>query len=125
MPDYNVTVAMGGSLYPTSLTYTAKDSNYTLTTGESGGVFSNDSAAGAVTFTLPTPVVGLNYRIVETAGQSLLIDPDAGSTITLRAITGAAGGSIEPGSNGAAAHILAISTTEWLVIMENGLWVFT
>lgn len=56
---------------------TAKTGDYTLTKGESGGIFTTEGAAGAVNFTLPAPEAGLNYLLYCAEDQTLTLTPNA------------------------------------------------
>lgn len=66
----------------------AKTANYTVAATDSATVFTNEGAAGAVTFTLPTAAEGLFYEFLVVADQTvtisgpadtLVIDNDAGA----------------------------------------------
>ena len=60
---------------------TAKTGDYTLTKGESGGIFTTEGAGGAVNFTLPAPESGLNYLLYCAEDQTLTLTPDAVDTL--------------------------------------------
>ena len=60
---------------------TAKTTDYTLTKGESGGIFTTEGAAGAVNFTLPAPEVGLNYLLYCAEDQTLTLTSDTVDTL--------------------------------------------
>ncbi len=111
MPTYNVEVTLaagiGGML---NLPYTAKTGDYTLLASESGQVFSNLGAAGAVDFDLPTAVVGLNYTI-GAVSQTATVTPPAGVTISLGGTTGATGALITSQAANQTIDIVATSTT--------------
>lgn len=62
-----------------------KSASYTLTAGvdKPGSVFSNEGAAGAVTFTLPPPgpgVYGWWYRFVGVVAQNIIVAPPVADT---------------------------------------------
>lgn len=61
----------------------AKTANYTVTTNDVGATFTNEGAAGAITFALPAATVGLWYRFVVKAAQELRIDPNGTETVSL------------------------------------------
>lgn len=52
---------------------TAKTGDYTVTAADSGTVFTTTGAAGAVTFTLPALAAGLQFTIINTVDQNLVI----------------------------------------------------
>lgn len=108
---------MGGSAFATSLTHTAKTTDYTVTTGDSGTVISNVGAVATTTFTLPDAALGLNYEFVSD-GQIIIVDPQIGDTITINGSTGIGGRSIENGIDGWV-RIVAISSTAWLVMSHQ------
>ena len=60
---------------------TAKTGNYTLTKGESGGIFTTEGAAGAVNFTLPAAELGLNYLIYAAEDQTVTLTSDTVDTL--------------------------------------------
>lgn len=98
----------------------AKTADYTLSAIETGGVFTNSGAGGAVIFTLPTPSVGLVFTFIKaTVAQNLVIKAPSGVTI----------------NNGTAAQVyknttsemgvctlIGISTTQYAVLGEKGTW---
>ncbi len=58
---------------------TAYTSNHTITAGESGNTLTNAGASGSVTFTFPTPVSGMRYRLSLLAAQPVLFSTVDGS----------------------------------------------
>ena len=60
---------------------TAKTSDYTLTKGESGGIFTTEGAAGNVNFTLPAPEAGLNYLIYAAEDFNVTLTSDTVDTL--------------------------------------------
>jgi hypothetical protein len=51
----------------------AKTANYTVTAADNNTIFTNQGAAGAVTFTLPTIAKGLRYRFFGEAAQNVIV----------------------------------------------------
>ncbi len=76
-PDADGVVAL------TTRTVTGSLVDYPIDAAESGKVFIN-AGGGAVTFTLPTPVAGLEYTFVVAVAQDLNIDPDAAGIPTIQ-----------------------------------------
>jgi hypothetical protein len=61
----------------------AKTANYTVLAADNGALFTNQGAAGAVTFTLPTIAKGLRYRFFVEAGQNVIVAAAAGDTLVV------------------------------------------
>lgn len=59
----------------------AKTADYTVTSADSGTVFTNRGAAGAVNFTLPTIAKGLRYRFYSEAAQTITITSTPADTL--------------------------------------------
>lgn len=102
--------------------YVVKTSSYSVSVGDSGTVFSNLGAAGAVTFTLPpSPSSGLTYTfIVEEDGQQLRIDPGV-STLIYSAVNTADKYRWADGV-GEAIQMVSDEAGDWLCIQTTGLW---
>jgi hypothetical protein len=65
-----------------TLQFTVKTASYTVTRQESGAVFSNLGAAGAVTFTLPQDAIkGDYFTFVAQTAQEVRVDPGAAGAI--------------------------------------------
>jgi hypothetical protein len=114
----------GISLYGQLLNVSAKTANYTVLTTDSATVFTNEGAAGAVTFALPAATVGLNYRFQVMAAQELRIDPNGTETIALPS-TGAqsaAGAYIVADALGEWVNIVCVKAGQWVVQGYNGTW---
>lgn len=101
-----------------------KTTSYTVTVNESGGVLTNTGAAGGITFTLPTPVIGLTYTFVTGAAQALSITTTTpaseeiidGGTVDANDILASAA------TRGISVTVIAISSTSWVVIAKTGTW---
>jgi len=122
MPDYNVTVALGGSVYPTSLTHVAHPASVTLLSGESGSVISNTGAVGTVIYDLPASALGLNYRIVATTGQLITVRPPAGVTIVKGTVTATNANPITSATTGDWINVVNTSATVWTVFASSVDW---
>jgi len=60
---------------------TAKTANYTVTSGESGSIFTNQAATAAVVFTLPAQATGLWYIFANVEAQDITIAADTADTM--------------------------------------------
>jgi len=93
---------------------TAKTSGYSVVVNDSNTFFTNTGAGGSVTFTLPTPVVGMMYEFYRDANQTVVIDVSTGVTIQVGASTTTSGGDVTLDAVGSSIRITAISTTQWV-----------
>lgn len=59
----------------------AKTADYTVTAADNGTIFTNQGAAGAVTFTLPTIARGLSYTFAVEAGQTVTVAAAANTLV--------------------------------------------
>lgn len=96
-----------------------KTANYTVTALDSGTIFDNVGAAGAVTNTLPTAARGLFYEFYVDAAQTVTIVAGASTTIRYGATVSSAAGNITSNTQGSIVRIVAISTTQWIVEFLN------
>lgn len=101
--------------------HTASD---TLTVGETGSVHTTVGAGGAVTFTLPAAVVGLEYYFYVGAAQELRIDPDGTETISLPSsgVPGAAGKYLTATIAGETVHLMCCVAGTWACMGYTGTW---
>lgn len=93
---------------------TAKTSGYSVVANDSNTFFTNTGAGGSVTFTLPTPVVGMMYEFYRDANQTVVIDVGSGVTIQVGASATTSGGDVTLDAVGSSIRITAISTTQWV-----------
>ena len=102
----------------------AKTANYTATTSDTGKIFTNTGASGAVTITLPAATVGLNYRFAVGAAQQLRIDPNGTETISLPStgVPGAAGKYLVADAVGETVHLVCAIAGNWAVFGYTGTW---
>jgi hypothetical protein len=104
-------------------TVEAKTANYTVTTADNGKTFTNDGAAGAITFALPAAVVGLWFRFVVKAAQELRIDPNGTQTISLpTGVQQAAGKYIGADAVGERISIECVKAGVWETHEAVGTW---
>ncbi len=96
-----------------------KTSNYTVTALDSGTLFDNIGAVGAVTNTLPTAARGLFYEFYVDAAQTVTIVAGASTTIRYGATVTSAAGNVTSNTQGSIIRICAISTTQWIVEFLN------
>lgn len=102
---------------------TAKTSNYTLLATDSGTVFTNAGAAGSVSFTLPTAAAGLEYTIIATTAQTVVLVADSGHTIRNGgSVTSSSGNFTSDATKGVLLKVIATGTTEWYTESIVGSW---
>ncbi|TAJ89743.1 hypothetical protein [Reyranella sp.] len=100
----------------------SKTANYALLPSESGLDFDNNGAAGAVTFTLPTAIVGLTYTFTAMELFDLVIDAPPGVLIYLGESVSTAGGTLTASAPGPAVRLKCRSATEWVAQFFAGSW---
>jgi len=111
-------VVVGGDLgYKTIVI--DKTAAYTVTTAESGALFTNDGASGAITFTLPSLAGGLSYCFTANDNQTVAVDPDG--TDQILSETNAAGDMITSGAQFDVICLVGV-TDGWLPVETTGTW---
>lgn len=98
--------------------------DYTLTANDSGECHSSKGAAGTITCTLPSAVVGLNFMFYVGATQEHRVDP-AGSEVMQLPGTGAsqsAGAYLTANAIGESLHIACFEAGVWSVVSSVGTW---
>jgi hypothetical protein len=103
----------------------AKTANYTLVKGDSGKIFSNKGAGGAVTFTLPAAVVGRQYTFAKVAAQNLTIQASGGATINNSAANGTFANTTAGDAGKAIVEVMCPDGVNWYVIGATGTWATT
>ena len=88
-------------------------------------MLTNEAAAGAINFTLPTATAGLTYEFYIQAAQELKVTAAAGDTIRNAGTVSAAAGDIKASTVGNLVKIVAINGTEWIVETITGTWTIT
>lgn len=101
-----------------------KTANYTvLTPTDNGKTFTNEGAAGAITFALPASTVGQWYRFVVKAAQELRIDPNGTETISLpTGVQQAAGKYIGADAIGERISVECVKAGVWETSEDVGTW---
>lgn len=89
-------------------------------TADLNKVFTNEGAAGSITFQLPAAAAGLTYTFVSQNVNAMVVIVTAGDTIRL-------GGNINTTTNttevGSTLCLVAINATEWISVATEGTWV--
>ncbi len=96
----------------------------TLTAADTGKVFSNLGASGAVTFVLPPATPGLEFYFAVKVAQQLRVDPNGTQTIELpsTAAQQAAGKYIVADAIAEFLHIRCLVAGAWSVVSSGGTW---
>lgn len=95
-------------------TVSAKTIDYTVTTNDSDTLFVNAGAGSGITFTMPTPAVGLTYEFCRTDNQIFTIDVGGAVVIRIGASASSAGGNITLDAVGSRVRLVAVSTVLWI-----------
>lgn len=106
-------------------TVSVKTANYTVVAPtDNGTTFTNEGAAGAVTFALPAATVGQWYRFKVKTAQELRIDPNGTETIALPSSGAqqAAGAYIVADAAGEGCEIECVKAGVWEVNWYTGTW---
>jgi len=103
-------------------TVTAYTASHTVTSAETGTTFTNSGAAGAITFTMPTPAAGLVYTFIVATAQTVTVDVSGAVVIAIGEISGTAGGGASSNSPYSSVTLKAISTTLWIATSSTGSW---
>ena len=98
---------------------TAKTSNYSILAADCTGSygFSNDGAAGTITFTLPTAVAGYKVDIYNAEDQAILIGAGAADTLKVDGMSAAS--TLISAVKGDNITLYCINATEWLAITKG------
>jgi hypothetical protein len=91
-----------------------KTTDYSVVAADTQKFLNNTGAGGAVVFTLPTPVVGMQFEFYRDANQTVTVDIAGGVTIQVGASVTTAGGNVTLDAVGSRIRIVAISTTQWV-----------
>lgn len=109
----------GPAAFQSNIVQSTKTSNYTVTASDTGTAFDNIGAGAGVTFTLPTPAAGLNYRVCRVANQTVTLDITGSEIIQIGASATTAGGNVTLDAVGSCAHIWAVSSTQWFGLLSG------
>lgn len=112
------TAALGGFLR----TITNDTEPHAVAITESGTVLTNLGANGADTWQLPNAAAGLEYIFVVMAAQEMQITPQGADNINSGGTALGAGDYYVADAVGEILHIIAVDTTNWIVISETGTW---
>jgi len=88
---------------------------HTISSAESGRLFTNEGASAIIVHTLPTAVAGLQYSFTVQDADGIRVTANTDDTIRLDGVVSAAAGTIESTEIGASIHVLAINAIEWFV----------
>ncbi len=100
-------------------------SPYSITTDDSGTVFTNEGATGEAYLNLPSAAAGLTYTFCVQDADGLRIVADTGDTIRLSSTVSASAGYAESTTIGSTVTLTAINSTEWIGMSINGTWSVT
>lgn len=94
----------------------------TLAAADVGGqVYTNTGSAGSITFNLPAAVAGMHVTVIASAANAITINPDDSDKILV--LTNATGDATSSdGSQGACVTLVAVDTTNWMVVSQIGTW---
>lgn len=94
----------------------------TVTSSDSGKVFTNEGATGKIVFNLPTAVANYNYTFVVEDADGIDVVASAGDTIQFASTVTAAAGTITSTTIGSSITLVAINATEWVATSLVGTW---
>lgn len=97
----------------------------TVANADSGKEFTNEGAAGLITFNLPTAVANLVYDFIVQDADGIKIVASGGDTIRLAANVSAAAGNAQSTTIGSTVRLVAINATEWIATSIVGTWTVT
>ena len=117
--------ATAGGLQTDRAILTTKTSSYPLVATDSGQHFDNVGAVGAVTFTLPAAVRGLNFWFTVFAAQNLIVLCGAGDQVAVGNLNSAAAGNIQSNVPFSSIFVMALDATQWVVKSQTGSWTVT
>lgn len=100
----------------------AKTSSYTVLEAENNTLFTTLGAAGAVTFTLPTPKLGLRYMFFNAADQNMIIAGAAADQIIgMNNLSSDSLTFSTPSEKvGAGVELIGISGSKWIALVHLG-----
>lgn len=110
------------TLKPINNDVVAEASTTTLTMDQTGRIISNGGAVGAVTYTLPSAVAGLEYFIYKAVNQNIQVDANTADQILDLDLTPATSISNTSAELGALIHLRAVDATNWLILAQRGTW---
>lgn len=118
--DVTVVAVGGGSGV---WTVSAKTANHSVDGATEGDYFfTNEGAAGSVTFTLPAAAGALHFAFYVQAAQVVIIQAAAGDTIRVAGKASAAAGTARTAVQGCLLELMGINGTEWVAMSVVGAW---
>jgi hypothetical protein len=100
----------------------AKTASYTIKKNDqSGQIYSNRGAGGAVTFTLPEPKAGRQLIFFKVAAQNIVLQATNGAKINGGTVNKAYQ-NVTGGDAGIGTCTLVADGTDWFVKSEKGTW---
>lgn len=100
---------------------TAKTADYTIKNTDTGTIFTNAGAGGAVTFTLPAAKKGMWFLFLKAAAQNLLLQAPSGSKVG-GSNAGKVYKNVTGGDAGSGSCRIVCDGTDWYVIGQTGTW---
>lgn len=100
----------------------AKTAAYTVTVQDTGKTFTNEGAGGSVTFTLPSPKIGLRFRFLQKAAQNIVIQAPSGVKVGGSA-AGKAFNNVSSEADNANCEIASLDGVNYHAISVTGTWV--
>jgi len=97
----------------------------TITSSESGSVFTNEGATALNYHTLPTAVSGLTYTFYVQDADGIRVTANTGDTIRIDTSVSASAGYAESTTVGSSVTLTAINATEWVATSVIGTWTLT
>lgn len=94
----------------------------TVAVADTGKVITNEGAAGAVTYNLPTAAAGYQYTFIVQSANDMVVTAATGDTIRLAASVTSAAGTATNGTVGGVLTLVSINNTEWIGIASVGTW---
>lgn len=94
----------------------------TLTSGDSGKVYTNEGATAQIVFNLPTAAAGLNFTFIVQDTDGMQIVAASGDTIRVAGSATPAAGNISATTIGNTVQLIAINATEWIAVYYVGTW---
>jgi hypothetical protein len=96
--------------------------NNSVLVHDTSNTFTNTGAAGTVNFTLPTPIIGLEYTFYIDVPLTLTVTAASSTTIRLAGSVSVSAGNVTSNTVGNTITVRAISATQWVVVAHEGTW---
>ncbi len=94
----------------------------TLTSSDSGKVYTNEGATAQIVFNLPTAAADLNFTFITQDADGIQVVAASGDTIRIAASATPAAGNISNTTIGNTVQLVAINATEWIATYYVGTW---